>query len=348
MRLLTVLPQDNLRNAGPAAKALEAAGYDGAMTMENQHEPFLPLAVAATVTDRIELLTAIAIAFARSPMAVAEAAHDLQTASGGRFVLGLGTQVKGHNERRFSVPWSPPAPRLREYVESLRAIWRCWAKGEPLNYVGKHYQFTLMTPNFVPELNGLSPIPVTIAAVGPAMLRLAGRVCDGVRLHPFCTRKYIEERVMPQLEAGLAESGLPRENFEISGGGYVVTGPDEESVDKMFEWVRYRVAFYGSTRSYFPVWETHGPEDLGLKLHEMSKRGEWDKMAAEIPDDVARLFAAAGTHDTIVGEIETRYGGVSDALNAALTTAVDPALTPDLIQDIRRIPSRFKGFREDW
>jgi len=128
----------------------------------------------------------------------------------------------------------------------------------------------------------------------------------------------------------------------------VVTGPDDESVDKMFEWVRYRVAFYGSTRSYFPVWETHGLEDLGLKLHEMSKRGEWDKMAAEIPDDVARLFAAVGTHDTIVSEIETRYGGVSDALNAALTTAVDPALTPDLIQDIRRIPSRFKGFREDW
>jgi probable F420-dependent oxidoreductase len=348
MRLLTVLPQDNLRNTGPAAKALEAAGYDGAMTMENQHEPFMPLAVAATVTERIQLLTAIAIAFARSPMVVAEAAHDLQTASGGRFVLGLGTQVKGHNERRFSVPWSPPAPRLREYVESLRAIWRCWEKGEPLNYVGKHYRFTLMTPNFVPELNGLPPIPVTIAAVGPAMLRLAGRVCDGVRLHPFCTRKYLEERVMPQIEDGLAASGLPRENFEISGGGYVVTGPDQESVDKLFEWVRYRVAFYGSTRSYFPVWETHGLEDLGLKLHEMSKRGEWDRMAAEIPDDVARLFAAVGTHDTIVGEIVKRYGGVSDALNAALTTAVDPRLTPDLIQDIRRIPCQFNGFREDW
>lgn len=348
MRVLTILPQDNLRNVAPAAQAIEAAGYDGAMTMENQHEPFMPLAVAATATERVQLLTAIAIAFARSPMVVAEAAHDLQTASGGRFVLGLGTQVKGHNERRFSVPWSPPAPRLREYIESLRAIWRCWEKGEPLAYAGQHYQFTLMTPNFIPPRNGFPPIPVTIAAVGPAMLKLAGRVCDGVRLHPFCTRKYIEAQVLPRLAEGLAESGLPRENFEITGGGYIVTGPDQESLEKTFEWVRYRVAFYGSTRSYFPVWEAHGLEDLGLKLHEMSKRGEWSRMAAEIPDDVARLFAAVGTHDTIVGEIEKRFGGVADALNAALTTEFDPGLTPDLIQDIRRLPTRFSGYRQDW
>jgi probable F420-dependent oxidoreductase len=348
MRVLTVLPQDDLRKVGPAARAIEAAGYDGAMSMENQHEPFLPLAVAATATERVGLMTGIAIAFARSPMVVAEAAHDLQTASGGRFVLGLGTQVKGHNERRFSVPWSPPAPRLREYIEGMRAIWRCWEKGGKLDYRGKHYQFTLMTPNFTPKPNGLPPIPVTIAAVGPAMLRLAGRVCDGVRLHPFCTRKYIEEKVLPQLNEGLAESGLPRERFEITGGGYVVTGPDQESVDKMFEWVRYRVAFYGSTRSYFPVWEAHGLEDLGLKLHEMSKRGEWNKMAAEIPDDVARLFCAAGTHDTIVAEIEQRFGGVSDALNATLTTEVDPGLTRELIQDIQRLPQWFRAFRTDW
>jgi probable F420-dependent oxidoreductase len=348
MRVLTILPQDNLRNVAPAAQAIEAAGYDGAMTMENQHEPFLPLAVAATSTERVQLLTAIAIAFARSPMVVAEAAHDLQTASGGRFVLGLGTQVKGHNERRFSVPWSPPAPRLREYIEGLRAIWRCWEKGEPLAYAGQHYQFTLMTPNFTPARNGLPPIPVTIAAVGPAMLKLAGRVCDGVRLHPFCTRQYIEAQVLPRLAEGLAESGLPRENFEITGGGYIVTGPNQESVDKTFEWVRYRVAFYGSTRSYFPVWEAHGLEDLGLKLHEMSKRGEWSRMAAEIPDDVARLFAAVGTHDTIVGEIAKRFGGVADSLNAALTTEFDPGLTPELIQDIRRLPARFSGYRQGW
>ena len=348
MRVLTVLPQDNLQDVPAAARSIEQAGYDGAVTMENKHEPFLPLAVAATATERIELLTGIAIAFARSPMVVAETAHDLQTASNGRFVLGLGSQVKGHNERRFSVPWSPPAPRLREYIEGMRAIWRCWEKGEKLNYVGEHYQFTLMTPNFVPTPNGLPPIPVTIAAVGPAMLRLAGRACDGVRLHPFCTRRYIEEVVVPRLEEGMAKSGIKRENFEVTGGGYVVTGPDQESVDKLLEWVRYRVAFYGSTRSYFPVWEVHGLEDLGMKLHEMSKRGEWDKMAAEIPDDVVRLFAAVGSYDEIAGTIEERFGGVTDTLNASLTTDLDVRLTPDLIQDIQRIPSRFTGFRDSW
>jgi len=348
MRVLDILPQDDLRNVAAAARAIEAAGYDGAITMENRHEPFLPLAVAATATERIELVTGIAIAFARSPMVVAEAAHDLQTASRGRFVLGLGTQVKGHNERRFSVAWSPPAPRLREYVEGMRAIWRSWEKGEKLNYVGEHYQFTLMTPNFVPEPNGLPPIPVTIAAVGPAMLRLAGRVCDGVRLHPFCTRRYLEQAVMPRIGEGLARGGRRRESFEITGGGYVVTGPDDETVDKLFEWVRYRVAFYGSTRSYFPVWEAHGLEDLGLKLHEMSKRGEWNRMAAEIPDDVARLFAAVGRHDVIASEIEKRFGGVADTLNASMTTTPRTTLTPDLIQDIRRIPTKFEGFSEAW
>ena len=348
MRVLTVLPQDNLQTVGTAAAALEQAGYDGAVTMENKHEPFLPLAVAATATQRIELSTGIAIAFARSPMIVASISHDLQTASKGRFVLGLGSQVKGHNERRFSVPWSPPAPRLREYVEGLRAIWRCWEQGEKLNYVGEHYQFTLMTPNFVPESNGLPPVPVTIAAVGPAMLRLAGRVCDGVRLHPFCTRRYLETVVLPHIETGLKDSRLSREQFEVTGGGYVVTGPDQESIDKKLEWVRYRVAFYGSTRSYFPVWEAHGLEDLGMKLHEMSKRGEWQKMAAEVPDDVVRLFAAVGPQDEIAGEIEARFGGISDTLPVSWSSDVDPGMTPDLIQDIQRLSTTFTGFSTNW
>ncbi len=348
MRVLTILPQENLRSAGADAAAIEAAGYDGLVTMENKHEPFLPLAVAATTTERIELTTGIAIAFARSPMVVAAAAHDLQTGSNGRFVLGLGSQVKGHNERRFSVPWSPPVPRLREYVEAMRAIWRCWEKGEKLNYEGEHYRFTLMTPNFEPAPNGLPPVPVTIAAVGPAMLRMAGRVCDGVRLHPFCTRRYLEDVVMARLEEGMARSGARRENFEIAGGGYIVTGPDDETLDNLFEWVRYRVAFYGSTRSYFPVWEVHDQLDLGMKLHEMSKRGEWNKMAAEVPDDVVRLFAAVGKHDVIAKAVEARFGGISDTLNASMSSDVDPKLTPDLIQDIRRIPTRFEGYKTGW
>ena len=247
MRVFTTLPQENLQAVAAAARAVEAEGYDGVVTMENKHDPFLALAIAGSVTERIELHNGVAIAFARSPMAVAEVGWDLAGATGGRFVVGLGSQVRAHNERRFSVAWTPPAPRMREYVQALRAIWRCWKTGEPLKYEGEHYRFTLMTPNFTPEPIAAPPPAVTIAAVGPAMLRVAAEECDGVRLHGFCTRRYIEEAVMPRLAAGLAKSGRRRQNFEVSGGGFLATGPDDASVARMFEWVRQRVAFYGST-----------------------------------------------------------------------------------------------------
>ncbi|MCG8691673.1 MAG: TIGR03617 family F420-dependent LLM class oxidoreductase, partial [Minwuiales bacterium] len=267
MRVLTTVPQADLTEVPDAARQVEADGYDAIVTMENRHDPFLPLAVAATATERVELVTGIAIAFARSPMSVANMSWDLQGASRGRFVLGLGSQVKGHNVRRFSVPWSPPAPRMREYIEALRAIWRCWKTGEKLDYQGEHYQFTLMTPNFTPEPIE-APMPaVTIGAVGPAMMKVAAEVCDGVRLHPFCTRRYMEEMVVPKLEQGLAKTGRSRENFEITGGGFIATGPDDEAVDEMVEWVRMRIGFYGSTPAYFPVLELHGLEDLGHKLN---------------------------------------------------------------------------------
>ena len=200
MRVSTAIPKANLNQVAPAARAAEASGFDSISSMENANDPFLPLAVAAMETERVELMTGIAISFNRSPMVTANVSHDLQLASGGRFKLGLGSQVKGHNVRRFSVPWTAPAPRMREYVEALRAIWRCWETGERLNFVGEHYQFTLMTPHFVPQITGLPMTPVTIAAVGPAMLRVAGSHCDGVQLHPFCTRRYMEEVVLARLQ----------------------------------------------------------------------------------------------------------------------------------------------------
>jgi probable F420-dependent oxidoreductase len=166
-----------------------------------------------------------------------------------------------------------PAKRLREYVESLRAIWRCWEDGEPLSYEGSHYRFTLMTPEFSPPPSNLPPVPIAIAAVGPAMLRLAGRVCDGVRLHGFCTRRYLDAVVMRELRAGMLKGGRARERFEIAGGGFIATGPDEAAVAKMVEWVRYRVAFYGSTPAYWPVLAAHGLQELGQKLNVMSKAG---------------------------------------------------------------------------
>ncbi|MBT6278086.1 MAG: LLM class flavin-dependent oxidoreductase, partial [Chromatiales bacterium] len=187
MRVITTIPQRDLRQVPAAAQAAEAAGYDGIVTLENKHDAFLPLAVAATCTKRVELATGIAISFTRSPMAAANVAWDLNESSDGRFVLGLGTQIRAHNEKRFSAPWSPPGPRMREYVQSLKAIFRCWKYGEKLAFEGKHYRFTLMTPYFVPEGSGL-PLPgVTLAAVGPVMLKVSGEVADGVRLHPFCT-----------------------------------------------------------------------------------------------------------------------------------------------------------------
>jgi probable F420-dependent oxidoreductase len=344
MRVFNTLPGEDLRRVAATVATYEREGYDGVVSMENRHDPFLPLAVAGVATSRIELHTGIAIAFARSPMSVANMGWDLAGATGGRFVVGLGPQVKAHNERRFSVSWSPPAPRMREYVQSLRAIWRCWKDGTALAYEGAHYRFTLMTPNFVPEPID-SPAPaITIAAVGPAMMKVAAEECDGVKLHVFATRKYVEEAVLPVLDAGLASSGRAREHFEVAGGGFLCTGPDDAAVAKMFEWVRQRVAFYGSTQAYWPVLSVHGLDNLGHKLNAMTRQSQWSAMAKEVPDDVVRLFAAVGRHDEIARVIEQRFGGAVDTLFASANNLVPAALPPDLIQDIQRIPARFKRF----
>ncbi len=331
MKVTTSVPVADLQAVGAASAIVEAAGFDGITTQENSHDPFLPLAIAATATKTLELKTSIAIAFARSPMVVANLGWDLQAASAGRFTLGLGSQVKAHNIRRFSVPWSAPAPRLKEYVKAVRAIWRCWQDGERLDFVGEHYQFSLMTPNFTPEpLNGGIP-SIHIAAVGPGMLNVAGEECDGVMLHPFCTKKYLQEATMPRLEKALAKSGRKRANFEVSGGGFVATGKDDEAVAKMFEWVRMRIGFYGSTPSYWPVLEAHGLLELGHKLNAMSKQGQWEAMTAEIPDELVHLFAAVGRYDEIVGNIEERYGGLADAISVSVD------IPQEVLSDIQRI-----------
>lgn len=344
MRVFTTVPQHDLNAVAPAAQAVEAAGYDGIVTMENKHDPFLPLAVAATCTSRVELATGIAISFLRSPMSAANLSWDLNEASRGRFMLGLGTQIKAHNEKRFSVPWGPPAPRMREYIKALKAIWRRWKFDEPLRFEGEHYRFTLMTPYFVPEGSGQTLPGVTLAAVGPIMLKVAAEVADGVRLHPFCTPRYIEQTVVPQLEKGFAISGRPRENFEVSGGGFIATGPDDAAVNEVVEWVRYRIGFYGSTPAYWPVLEAHDYGDLGRKLNAMTKAGQWDDLAGEIPDDLVHEFAVVGRHDEIAARIEQRFGHVSDAINASNSPTMAGDMPPDLIQDIQRIKTPFTGF----
>jgi probable F420-dependent oxidoreductase len=348
MQVHTSIPHADWRSIPDAARAAEAAGYDGLMTSEIANDLFIPLAVAALATERIRLGTAIAVCFPRSPMITANLAWDLQVNSRGRFTLGLGTQVKAHNVRRFSVPWGPPVPRLREYVEALRAIWRGWEKREPLRYEGEHYRFTLMTPEFSPPPSGMPPVPITIAAVGPDMMKLAGRVCDGVRLHGFCTRRYLEEVAIPQVQEGLARSGRSRESFEVWGGGFVATGANEEEVRKAMDWVRYRIGFYGSTPSYAGVLQLHGWDDLHAKLHRMSREGKWKEMSGEISDDVVRTFAAVAPYDGLTRAVEERFGGLSDAIALGFAEGTAPGLVKELVSDVKRVPAAFQGFPAGW
>lgn len=349
MRVASSIIQNTLTESANLARELEATGIDCITTQENNHDCLLPLAAAVTTTERAELATGIALAFPRSPTTLAYAAWDLNVSSGGRFVLGIGSQVKGHNERRFSVPWSAPAPRIREYIEAMRAVWRTFEFGDPLNYQGEHYQLSLMPPNFRPPPSELRRVPITVAALGPGMLRLAGHHCDGVRLHPFNTRKYLENVVLPELHTGFSRGGVARENFEIAGGGFLATGPDEEAVVNALKWVRQRIAFYGSTRSYHGVLEQHDLKDLGLKLHDMSKRDQWTQMPNEISDDVVALFAAVGTWENIADAVGKRYGNLVDTLNDdSVLMPGQTRLPSEVIDAIRRTESPFKAFRTGW
>lgn len=348
MRVFTRLPMQDWRETQKSAGAAETAGFDALMTVELGHDVFAPLAVAALATTRVELTPSVAVAFPRSPTVLASQAWDLQSNSGGRFVLGLGSQVKGHNERRFGIGWTAPAPRLRDYVRALRAVWRCWESRGKLDFHSDNYTLTLMTPDFSPEPTGLPMVPVTLAAVGEAMLRTAGQVADGVRLHPLCSRRYLEEVCLPQIAIGMARSGRRRENFDVHGGGFVVTGPDDAAVAAGMETVRRRIGFYGSTRTYMPILALHGLQDLGLKLHRMSVEGRWSDMAAQVPDDVVRIFAACGTYAEIARAIEQRYAGAADSIDLEFPPHAPPGLQCELLADIRRIPHQFAGFNTDW
>ena len=319
------------------------------MTVELGHDVFAPLAIAALATERVELTPSVAVAFPRSPTVLASQAWDLQANSRGRFVLGLGSQVKGHNERRFGIAWTAPAPRLRDYVRALRAIWRCWETRGKLDFHSEHYTLTLMTPDFSPEPTGLPMVPVTIAAVGEAMLRVAGQVADGVRLHPLCSRRYLEEVCLPQIAIGMQRGGRTRENFDVHGGGFVVTGPDEATVAAGMEAVRRRIGFYGSTRTYMPILALHGLQDLGLKLHRMSVEGRWDEMA--------RAGAGRrGAHLRRLRHLSRDRRRRSSSAMAAWRTRSIWSFPPDaplglrreVLADIQRIPHRFTGFSPDW
>lgn len=350
MRVITQLPHHDLRKVQDFARRMEQAGLDGVVALENQHNPFLPLAAAALVTEKIQLGTAVAMAFPRSPTITAMEAWDIHAASNGRFYLGLGSQVKQHNERRYGLPWSPPEPRMRDYVGGVRALWRCWEKQEPLNYVSENYSLTLMTPNFSPEPTGLPLAPIAIAAVGPAMLRLAGDKCDGVRLHPFSTKKYLAEVSNAELAEGMRRGGRERSEFEIVAGGFIATGPDKESMLKMREYVRFRIAFYCSTKAYWDVLRLHGLEALGEKVNPYPRAGRWSEMAALIPDELIDLFAVCGTYDTIAEQLAERYEGLGDTIYLPIQSdiPIDNDKLARVVEKIQRIPSKFQGYRDGW
>jgi probable F420-dependent oxidoreductase len=330
-----------LRSADVHALASEAAwaesmGYDGIASNETAHDPFLPLVLAATATSRVTLETHVVIAFPRSPMVVAYAAHDLQRLSRGRFRLGLGTQVKGHIERRFSTRWEPPGPRLREYVQSLRAIWECWNNGHPLDYRGKYYQFSLMTPFFNPGPTGYPPLPVYTGAINPYNCRVAGEVADGLMLHSLTSPEYVRSVVQPNIARGAREAGRGPGGIGLSGGGFIITGPDAASLAVRKEEARRRIAFYASTRTYTPVLECHGFQDVGQRLYEMSVRGRWDDMPGMVGDDMLAAFTTAGVYEEIAGRIHERYGGLVDEVNLPAVSA-SQAEEARLKRAIRRI-----------
>lgn len=324
--------------AAEAARA-EALGFDGIGAPELKRDPFISIAVAATATRRIGLATSVAIAFPRSPMVVAYTARNLQDLSAGRFTLGLGTQVKGHIERRFSTVWDSPGPRLREYVEALRAIWRAWQEGTALDYRGRFYSFTLMTPEFSPPASTYPAPRIEIAAVNAYNIRLAGELCDGLRVHPFSTAEYTRDVIWPNVQAGAEKAGRSLDEFDLNGTGFIATGPDDAAVAKAREDARYRIAFYASTRTYLPVLEHHGWGDLNPQLRELIAQNRWDDLPSVVPDEVLDTFCVAGTWDTIVDRVEARLGGLVDAISVSAPDSHDPRFDAALA-GLKRIRGR--------
>jgi len=302
----------NLKGAAASAAKLEQQGYDGALSFETSHDPFFPLVSAAEKTSQIELITSIAVAFSRTPMLLANIGHDLNSLSEGRFIMGLGSQIRPHITKRFSMPWSEPANRMREFISAMRAIWACWHNGEPLDFRGDFYTHSLMTPMFTPEDNQYGAPKVFLAAVGPLMTQVAGEVADGVIIHSFSTRKYIEEVTLPAIEKGLAKAGRDRSDFEVSYPCFVVTGNTEEEFLATKTAVTKQIAFYGSTPAYRPVLEVHGWGDLQYELNKMSKQGLWDEMGTMITDEILDEFAVVGETDEAVDKFKQRFDGLVD------------------------------------
>ncbi|MHA6620646.1 TIGR03617 family F420-dependent LLM class oxidoreductase [Pseudonocardia sp. DLS-67] len=339
MRVDAMLRGTGLAELAAEAREQEAAGIDGLWSYEGPHDPFLPLMPVAEHTSRVAVGTAIAVAFARNPMSTAYVAGDLQVHSEGRFLLGLGSQVKPHIERRFAMPWSHPARRMREYVQALQAIWTAWDTGERLAFRGEFYSHTLMTPFFSPAPSPYGPPAVYLAAVGDQMTRVAGEVCDGLLPHAFTTERYLREHTLPVLAEGLAASGRTREEFTIAFSGFVVSGTTEEEMAVAERGVREQIAFYGSTPSYRPVLDLHGWGELGVELNRLSRGSDperWRRMGELIDDEVLAAFAVRAEPDRLGAALLARFGGLADRFTFYAPYPHDAALFAAATEELRR------------
>jgi len=337
MKIHDFLPQQ-LNLAARTARALEAAGYDCAAGGETRHDVFLGMAAATQTTSRIELMTSIAVAFARNPMTLAQIGSDLNAATQGRFIMGLGTQVAAHVTRRFSMPWSRPAARMREMIRAMHAIWDCWFDGRPLRFEGEFYTHTLMTHYFVPTPSEHGRPRVMLAAVGPGMTRVAAEVADGVLCHAFTTPRYLVEETIPTIETALAAAGRQRSAFEITAQLFTVIGDTDEAIARGMDGLRRDLAFYGSTPAYRPVLECQGWGDLQGELHRLSREGRWDDMASLVTEEMARTFAFVGTAEQVADAMIMTLGGKVDRMQFP-SQGLEPDRLGDILARLRKVPS---------
>lgn len=303
--------------AGPGelaelAQAAEREGFDRLRIPETRHESFVLSALALSATRTIEVGTEVAIAFARSPTVVAHAAWDLAALGGGRFRLGLGSQVRAHVERRYGMAWERPVRRMREYLQCLQALWECWQAGKPLRVQGEFYRLTLMTPFFNPGPIPTPSVPVGLGGVSPAWARLAGEMAGAFHVHPLHTAAYLREVIMPAIEAGLSRSGRGRDDFELVGSVFVVWGDDDATRAQSRQEVRRQLGFYASTPSYRRVLAHHGWADAGERLSRLARERRWDELAGAVPDGLLREAAVEGAPEEVAVRIRERYGGLLD------------------------------------
>ena len=335
MKIDSMAYLSTVERGGELAAGAERFGYDHWWAPETEADAFLSCSVAAQRTSAIGLGTGIAVAFARNPMTVAIQANDLQVLSGGRFVLGLGSQIKPHIERRFSMPWSHPAPRMREFILAIRAIWRAWETDEKLDFSGDFYSHTLMTPAFSPGPNPHGNPRIFLAAVGPKMTEVAGEVADGIFCHGFCTERYLRDVTLPALARGAARAGRTLDGFEITAPGFVVAREGEEEIAAGIEFVRMQIGFYGSTPAYRPVLDVHGWGELQEQLNALTKSGAWDELASVIDDEVLHEFAVIGSPEDAAREVQRRYGDAATRITLPVPEGAEPERWSDVFDILR-------------